>query len=72
MATPAWYHSSPQILLRASILSLSLSLSSLGILAVPLPIEQRRELARLLLVDTVVQTLERLLVPAGRLTVQEH
>ena len=46
--------------------------SGLGILAVPLPIEQRSELARLQLVDTVVQTLERLLVPAGRLTVQEH
>ena len=46
--------------------------SGLGILAVPLLIEQRSELARLQLVDTVVQTLERLLVPAGRLTVQEH
>ena len=46
--------------------------SGLGILAVPLPIEQRSEIARLQLVDTVVQTLERLIVPIGRLTVQEH
>ena len=46
--------------------------SGLGILAVPLPIEQRSEIARLQLVDTVLQTLERLLVPDGRLTVQEH
>ena len=30
------------------------------------------EIARLQLVDAVVQTLERLLVPNGRLTVQEH
>ena len=37
--------------------------SGLGILAVPLPIEQRSEIARLQLVDTVVQTLERLLSP---------
>ena len=46
--------------------------SGLGILAVPLPIEQRSEISRLQLVDTLVQTLERLLVPNGRLTVQEH
>ena len=46
--------------------------SGLGILAVPLPIEQRSELARLQLVDTIVQTLERLLVPVGQLTVQEY
>ena len=46
--------------------------SGLDILAVPLPIEQRSEIARLQLVDTLVQTLERLLVPNGRLTVNEH
>ena len=42
--------------------------SGLGILAVPLPIEQRSEVARLQLADTGLQTLERLLVPNGRLT----
>ena len=41
------------------------------IFAVPLPIEQRNEIAGLQLVDTVVQTLERMLVPNVRLTVRK-
>ena len=44
----------------------------LGILAVPLPIEQRSEIVKLRLVDTLVQTLERMLVPNVRLTVRQH
>ena len=46
--------------------------SGLGILAVPLPIEQRSEIGRLCLVDTLVQTLERMVVPHNTLTTRQH
>lgn len=46
--------------------------SGLEILAVPLPIERRSEIIRLRLVDTLVQTLERMLVPNLRLTARKQ